>query len=150
MRAEPFSYILYYTVLTFRAAVSCICRFGSASSGASASLELDIGSSGPFYDMMGNITVYNRQDDCQDMLQCFGLELYSELNDFLEAQRFSGPNQKVYVLFFYRPPPPPRCVQVALLCCCAIHVQLAPRPTGPGCSFDDWSSDATVQGTGLL
>jgi hypothetical protein len=69
--------------------------------------------------MMGNITVYNRQDDCQDMLQCFGLELYSELNDFLEAQRFSGPSQKVYVLFFYKPPPPPRCVQVALLCCCA-------------------------------
>jgi hypothetical protein len=85
-----------------------MCRFGSASSGASASLELDIGTSGPYYDMMGNITVYNRQDDCQDMLQCFGLELYSELDEFLEAQRFGGSNQSVYVLFFYRPPPPPR------------------------------------------
>ena len=118
-----------------------MCRFGSASSGASASLELDIGTSGPYYDMMDNITVYNRQDDCQDMLQCFGLELYSEQNEFLEQQRFSGPNQKVYVLFFYRPPPPPRCVQVALLCCCAAV---------PGCSFDDLSSDATLQGAGLL
>ena len=46
----------------------------------------------------------NRQDGCQDMLQCFGLELYSELGAFLEAQRFSGPNQTVYVLYFYPPP----------------------------------------------
>ncbi len=52
--------------------------------------------------------MYNRQDDCQDMLQCFGLELYSEQNMFLEAQRFGGVNQSVYVIFFYRPPPPPR------------------------------------------
>jgi hypothetical protein len=43
------------------------------------------------------------------MLQCFGLELYSEQNAFLEAQHFSGPNQTVYVIFFYSPPPPPRC-----------------------------------------
>ncbi len=99
---------------------------------------------------MGNITVYNRQDACEDMLQCFGLELYNELDQFLEAQRFSGPSQKVYVLFFYKPPPPPRCVRVTLLCCCAIHVPLAPPPAGPGCSLDDWSSNAAVQGSGLL
>jgi hypothetical protein len=38
------------------------------------------------------------------MLQCFGLSLYSEQNSFLEAQRFSGPSQTLYVLYFYRPP----------------------------------------------
>jgi hypothetical protein len=90
--------------------VSCCCRFGSASSGASASLQLDIGTAGPYYEQLINATVYNRQDDCQDMLQCFGLELYSELDEFLEAQRFGGSNQSVYVLFFYMPPAPPRYV----------------------------------------
>ncbi len=135
--------------------------FGSGSSGASASLELDLGASnGPHYDSLANITVYNRwgesrakarvcgsflccgegscianvaaaatllgaasrphvrpnrpslakhamrrQDDCQDMLQCFGLEVYSELNALLEAQRFTNiGSQTVYALFFYRPP----------------------------------------------
>ena len=34
--------------------------FGSASSGASASLELDVGSNGPYYDEVANISVYNR------------------------------------------------------------------------------------------
>ena len=48
--------------------------------------------------------MHHRQDGCQDMLLCFGLELYSETDTFLEAQRFSGPNQTVYVLFFYQPP----------------------------------------------
>jgi hypothetical protein len=52
--------------------------------------------------------VYNRQDGCQDMLQCFGLKLYSELDQFLEEHRFDGGSKSVYVIFFYRPPPPPR------------------------------------------
>ena len=147
--------------------------FGSATSGATATLELDVGSTGPYYDELANITVSHpcpgpppgsrpigsqpadprprllprrcsigggrscllyrtahnqqachaehlltsmaglpfppcRQDSCQDMLQCYGLDLYSEQNVFLEAQRFSGPNQTVYVLFFYTPPSPPR------------------------------------------
>ncbi len=34
--------------------------FGSASSGSGASLELDVGSAGPYYDELANITVYNR------------------------------------------------------------------------------------------
>jgi hypothetical protein len=46
----------------------------------------------------------HRQDACQDMLQCFGLELYSELGVFLEAQRFGGGSKSVYVLFYYPPP----------------------------------------------
>jgi hypothetical protein len=110
--------------------------FGSASSGASASLELDLGGNGPYYEDLANVSVYNRwvlaersqccvatlaavedcaahwrwtlalcrQDSCQDMLACFGLELYSEQNALLEAQRFDGPNKTVYVLFFYMPP----------------------------------------------
>jgi hypothetical protein len=45
-----------------------------------------------------------RQDACQDMLKCFGLELHSEKDALLEAQRFSGPTQSVYVLNFYQPP----------------------------------------------
>jgi hypothetical protein len=86
----------------------CCRRFGSATSGATASLQLDIGTAGPYYEQLDNITVYNRQDGCQDMLQCFGLELYSELDQFLEAHRFDGGSKSVYVNFFYRPPPPPR------------------------------------------
>jgi hypothetical protein len=34
--------------------------FGSGSSGSSASLQLDVGSAGPFYDELTNITVFNR------------------------------------------------------------------------------------------
>jgi hypothetical protein len=37
------------------------------------------------------------------MLKCFGLELVSEKGALLEAQRFSGPTQSVYVLNFYQP-----------------------------------------------
>lgn len=85
-----------------------MCRFGSASSGPTASLQLDIGTAGPYYEQLSNITVYNRQDACQDMLQCYGLELYSEQDQFLEAHRFDGGSQRVYVVFFYQPPPPPR------------------------------------------
>jgi hypothetical protein len=38
------------------------------------------------------------------MLQCFGLELYSEMGALLESQRFNGPVLSVYVIFFYAPP----------------------------------------------
>jgi hypothetical protein len=37
-----------------------------------------------------------RQDSCQDRLQCFGVQLYDELDRYLEEQRFSGPNSTVY------------------------------------------------------
>jgi hypothetical protein len=37
-----------------------------------------------------------RQDSCQDRLQCYGVQLYDELDRYLEEQRFSGPNSTVY------------------------------------------------------
>ena len=37
-----------------------------------------------------------RQDNCQDRLQCYGVQLYNELDQFLEEERFSGPNSTLY------------------------------------------------------
>ena len=39
---------------------------------------------------------FNRQDDCQDRLQCYSLQLVSELGVVLDTQPFSGPNASVY------------------------------------------------------
>jgi hypothetical protein len=50
---------------------------------------------------------YNRQDDCQDRLQCFSLRLTSELGAVIDTYPFGGPVAAMYTFFFYQPPPPP-------------------------------------------
>ena len=82
--------------------------FASSATGSSAELQLDVGSLGPYFDTLINITIYNRQDgSCQDRLQCFCVDLYSELDVFLETRCFGGADQSVYVIYFYLPPSPP-------------------------------------------
>ena len=76
--------------------------FGSGSSGSISSLQLDIGTIGPYYEDLQNMTIHNRQDDCQDRLQCFGVQLFSEENVFLEEARFDGSTGTVHVVYFYR------------------------------------------------
>ena len=39
---------------------------------------------------------YNRQDACQDRLQCYSLQLISELGDVLDTRPFNGPNASMY------------------------------------------------------
>jgi hypothetical protein len=39
---------------------------------------------------------YGRQDDCQDRLQCYSLQLVSELGVVLDTRPFSGPNASMY------------------------------------------------------
>jgi hypothetical protein len=44
-----------------------------------------------------------RQDaQCQDRLQCFGFELYSEANVLLDSGRFDGTARALYVFYFYK------------------------------------------------
>jgi hypothetical protein len=61
------------------------------------------------------------------MLQCFGLELLSEMGVLLEAQRFNGPSQSIYVIFFYSPP-----------CAPLLAESLAGRGSCCSCRFPCW------------
>jgi hypothetical protein len=81
--------------------------FGSGSSDEYAWLHLDLGPSGPFYDQLKNITIWQRQGagNCMDMIKCYKVDLHSELNELLETKDFGGPAKAVYILDFFQPPP---------------------------------------------